>query len=250
MKLSLIVPYRQRKLHLKTQIAWWKTKIDSHLLSECEVIIVEAARQPSTWIQNEIAETNMKYIYLHCPGVFHKTKALNLGLANSQGDFIVPFDVDWIPINNTLEKHLQIAERSPSLLVSGYRVMCADESIEIDNMMTVIQQSTIAAEDQPTALRKHLITSEKFGIAPFFERRSLIAINGWDENFIGWGAEDQDIIERYLNNGYYFCRSPELVYLHLNHGTSLGWNEDLLINKNRQYYYAKMQARQGSISPL
>ena len=29
----------------------------------------------------------------------------------------------------------------------------------------------------------------------------LLEISGWDEKFVGWGGKDQNIIERYLQDG-------------------------------------------------
>jgi predicted glycosyltransferase involved in capsule biosynthesis len=90
-------------------------------------------------------------------------------------------------------------------------------------------------------LRKYLLKGERFGVMPLFKRDRLLVINGWDETFIGWGAEDQDLIERYLIDTQSLCRCPDLVYLHLKHGTSDGWNCETLTPKNRAHYYRKQQ---------
>jgi predicted glycosyltransferase involved in capsule biosynthesis len=34
-----------------------------------------------------------------------------------------------------------------------------------------------------------------------FWRDDLIRVNGYDENFVGWGGEDSDIAVRLINNG-------------------------------------------------
>lgn len=209
MKLSLIITYRQRQSHLITQIEWWKKPANKYLSSICEVILVEVAQLPSGWIQEHIQDTKIRYIHLPITGLFHKTRALNLGLQHAKGEWVVPFDVDLIPIGNTLEKHLEIAELSPRCLISGYRVMSAVGRIDVNNIPAVVEQTAIAPEDQPTALWKHLIRGERFGVVPFFGRERLLEIGGWDEGFVGWGGEDQDIIERYLDGGYYLCRAPE-----------------------------------------
>jgi hypothetical protein len=246
MKLSLIVTYRDREHHLKTQLAWWKKQLATSLLDTYEVVIVEANETPSRWIQKEIEGTNIQYAHFPCVGVFHKTKALNLGLTMSTGQFVAPFDVDLIPIGNTLANHIQMAELSPHFLVTGYRVMSSSLTVDIDNLSAEIEQTSIAPEDMPTALWKHLIRQERFGVVPLFNRARLIEINGWDEAFVGWGGEDQDIIERYLQDGRHLCRSPELVYLHLPHEPNQGWNEASLVEQNRNHYYAKMLDRQNN----
>ncbi|MBF2067701.1 MAG: glycosyltransferase [Calothrix sp. C42_A2020_038] len=248
-ELSLIVTYRNRENHLKTLIEWWKTDTAKKLYNLCEVILVEVDEAPSLWIEKEFSIQNFQYLHLVSNGIFHKTKALNFGLAHSQGKYIAPFDVDLVPISDTLLKHLRMAKLSPQLLMTGYRVMSNLAIIDFDHIpeisTNIIEDTSIAPEDKETALWKHLIRKERFGIVPLFERQRLLEIDGWDENFIGWGGEDQDIIERYLVDGRFLCRSPELVYLHLSHPPNSEWNEAHLVEENRKHYYAKMQARKS-----
>lgn len=228
MKLSLIVTYRQRETHLKAQLEWW----NNQAMQDIELIIVEADEQPSIWMGDAIASP-ITYTFLPCKGVFHKTKALNLGLSLAQGEFVAPYDVDLIPLGNTLFQHLQIAQLAPQLLVTGYRIMSqVEEPIAINSC-------TIAPEDMPTALWKQLIDGERFGVVPYFNRERLLKIGGWDEKFVGWGGEDQDIIERYLQTGYHLCKCPELVYLHLPHAPNQLWTETALVEQNRKHYYYK-----------
>jgi predicted glycosyltransferase involved in capsule biosynthesis len=239
-KLSLIMPYRDREAHLQTQLLWWNQQSD--LANLCEILLIELSEKPSAWIADAIQDSNFRYLHLPCSGTFHKTKALNLGLANAQGSWIVAYDVDLLPIGNTLSQHWQMAQSARSLLISGYRLMAATETIEVTQMDAAIAIAAIAPEDMPTALWKHLTHGERFGVLPFFQRQILEQIGGWDEGFIGWGGEDQDLIERY--NGYPLCRCPELVYLHLQHEPQTDWNEAELTNQNRQHYYAKLRSRQ------
>ncbi|MDX2213430.1 MAG: galactosyltransferase-related protein [Oculatellaceae cyanobacterium bins.114] len=235
-KLSLIVTYRRREAHLDTQLNWWKAHPE--LAHFCELVLVEVDETPTPWIQTAIRHTPVQYHFCPCPGVFHKTKALNLGLSVAQGEWVAPFDVDLIPVADSLTCHLRIAATSPSLLVTGYRVMSTAETIHVRQVDAALAQAAIAPEDMPTALWKHLIRGERFGVVPFFQRDRLLQIGGWDEAFVGWGGEDQDIIERYLERDRYLCRCPELVYLHLWHDRDPHWTEPNLIEQNRQHYYS------------
>lgn len=245
MKLSLLVTYRARAHHLKTQIAWWTAQLDR--VEGCEILLIEVDETASAWIAAAIHGTNIHY--LHCPtsGVFHKTKALNLGLQHARGQFVAPFDVDLLPISDTLSHHVRIAERSTQLLVTGYRVMCDAETVEVNQIPDLLEQTSIAPEDQPTALWKHLIRRERFGVVPLFERDRLLSIGGWDEEFIGWGGEDQDVIERYLQTDRFLCRCPDLLYLHLFHNRDCQWTERSLIEHNRSHYYRKLASRQAQM---
>lgn len=245
MKLSLITIYRNREQHLRSQLVWWQQ--NATLLKDCEWIVIEADTMPSSGIKKMLQSQNIQYQFMENSGILHKTKALNLGLKLTQGKYVTPFDVDLIPVQKTLMKHLDLAEVSPKILVAGYRVMTSVESVLPNEIEGILEQSTIAPEDQPSALYKHLLKNERFGTLPFFERQRLLEIQGWDENFIGWGAEDQDLIERYLETSRYLCRSPHLVYLHLHHEPEFQWREETNIIANRQKYYQKQANSQREL---
>ncbi|GFZ94293.1 hypothetical protein CYANOKiyG1_05090 [Okeania sp. KiyG1] len=117
--------------------------------------------------------------------------------------------------------------------------MYPEDYIDRDSIFDIdLSICKVAPEDKETAVFKQLVDQEKFGVVPFFRKETLLSVKAWDEAYIGWGAEDQDLIERYTKNCY-FLRSPKLIYIHLNHSDDLMWKEDHHIEKNRKYYYKK-----------
>ncbi|MFK8186086.1 MAG: glycosyltransferase family 2 protein [Phormidesmis sp.] len=241
MRLSLITPYRDRLPHLHTQLAWWQ---QFPYKSSVEWIVIELTATPSNAVKKSLSQQSVTYLHLPCEGPFHKTKALNVGLAQATGTLVAAFDVDLIPLGKTLLRHCTLAEISPHFLVTGYRLMAQTETVNIEALMAAAEAATLGPEDQPSALRKYLLKGERFGVMPLFWRDRLQAIHGWDEAYIGWGAEDQDLMERYLADERSLCRCPDLTYLHLKHGPAPGWNTDALIQKNRAYYYDAKRQRQ------
>lgn len=240
MRLSLITPYRDRRRHLETQLAWWAQYPHRQTL---EWIVVDLSPAPAPALQQQLDTQQVRYLPMPCPGPFHKTKALNLALAEAKGAWIAAFDVDLIPLGNTLMRHQQFAASSPRLLVTGYRLMMPTDTLDWPHLAPAIEQSTLGPEDQPSALRKYLLKGERFGVMPLLARDRLLEIGGWDEAFVGWGGEDQDLIERYLKPEQGLCRCHELLYLHLNHSPAAGWNEKTLTEKNRIHYYKNQQNR-------
>ena len=241
--LSLITIYRRRPHHLAIQLDWWQRWLtqDTSGQLDCnlpwEWIVVEADTSPTPGLKERLEQYQARYFFLPNQGTLHKTKALNLGLHQAQGTYLTPLDVDLIPLAHTLVNHLHLATLSPQILVTGYRLMAQTATVDLDHLDYALADATIAPEDQPSALRKHLLQGEKFGVLPYFQRQRLLHINGWDEAYVGWGAEDQDLIERYLADGCHLLRSPQLVYLHLHHDADPHWREPDVIATNRRYYY-------------
>lgn len=237
--LTLIIPYRQRQQAFNSFYGWFLS-CQNKKLPLPKVIFIESDKTPSLEIQKKAEQIGFKYFFVENKKVFHKTSILNIGLNEVSTIFVTPYDIDLIPYQNTLSHHLQLAKTSPCLLVTGYRLMISQSFLKPDdNLESIIKQSAIAPEDQPGPLKKYLTSYEKFGVLPLFLTEKLKNIGGWDENFVGWGGEDQDIIHRYCNQDYTLCRVPDLVYLHLEHHHNSNWYSPEIINKNREYYHRK-----------
>ena len=213
MELSLVTIYRRRAHHLQTLLQWWQHHAGYH--AHYEWIVVEADTRPTPGLAQTLQQHQVRYDFLPNCGTLHKTRALNRGLQLAQGRYAAPLDVDLIPYGEALACHHLLATLSEELLITGYRLMSPQTDLDVTQLPQAIEQAAIAPEAQPTALRKHLLRGEKFGVMPFFCRQRLLDIQGWDEAFIGWGAEDQDLIERYLGQRRTLCRSAHFCFLHL-----------------------------------
>jgi hypothetical protein len=242
MLLSLLIPYRNRQAHLQTLINWFS--IDKSYAGRVEVILLELDEAPTS-ARALVTAAGMRYQFIECPGVFHKTRALNIGLALSESELVTPFDVDLVPIDYSLNRQLQAALALPDVLITAYRLLSSRRQVQPDMIKSIASKSRIAAEDGKSALRKHLVFGERFGQVPMFAAKDLRRLGGWDEGFIGWGAEDQEVIERYVAaSGRLFVRAPDFTYLHLFHGPAELWNEPELVQKNRKRHLVKRNGLQ------
>lgn len=226
------LPYAQRTLPLLA-----KLKADGLPL---EIVVVESGLEP---LYGALCSAiRCTHIFEESKDGFHKTRLLNKGLAVARGEMVVPYDVDLFPINNSLERHLWAAgSAKDALLVAGYRLLFDFDPWPPSDPPPA--DISIGSENRPSALWKALNRKERFGVAPVFMRDRLEAIGGWDNSFIGWGAEDQDVIERYLNNELLMVLAPDAVYGHLAHDHESDWKNDDVVSKNRGHYYAKRQPK-------
>lgn len=234
MKIELIVPYRRRPKHLEVFLQWVRCEISSNSPYQLKFHLIEQAASPEA-DGKLLKNSREKYTLITCDETFHKTRLLNIGLAESDSDLIIPYDVDLIPFRSSFKQHCIASMQSPNLLLSGYRLM-SPSSMWSHTAGVLVPNLEIAPEDSPSALRKQLCHGERHGVLPIFNIHRLREISGWNDNYIGWGAEDQDIIERYCMKGVTFARSPNFVYVHLPHSPAANWNEEYLVNANRRLY--------------
>ena len=240
--LTLIVPYRNRREHLETLITWCGADPACAAGGEIEVIVLEVdARQ--TEARELVGRAGLRYEFVNCPDVMHKSNALNVGLKLARGELVTPFDVDLVPIDQALRRQMRAALASPKVLLTGYRLLTRRRRVRPEEIRQVAEKARVASEDGRSALRKHLLYGERFGHVPMFQRRVLESAGGWDEGYLGWGSDDQEVIERYCAaSGSLFARSPDFAYLHLFHETAPLWNERELVEANRKRYYEAREA--------
>jgi len=238
--LSLLVAYRNRPNDLSRLLKWYQEH-QSEASHKIEVVVIEASPKPTVCRQS-LSRAGFRYYHLALAGNFHKTAALNFGLAHARGEFVTPYDVDLIPLNGVLTRHIEAARTSRSLLVAGYRLMSLRSNVDPTRKFAPTDVQT-APEDNEISLRNQLIHGERLGMVPFFQKTRLKRIGGWDEDFIGWGCEDSDTIERYLKRDLLLVRSPDLVYLHYPHFLEGEWHEADLISRNRRLYHSRKRQR-------
>ena len=245
--LSLLTAYRQRQSHLKVLLAWLARMREEEDFTQFELIMVEGDAEASSSAKAMCSEYGwVHYHHVAMPGVFHKAKLLNYAASVAQGKHLMMYDVDLLPSKAVLSNHLRLAQESPRCLVAGYRVqlpdsLCDDLPLPEPTKLLADLASTdsnlICPEDEAGALRNYLLDGERFGVCPCIPVDLFRALGGVDEQFIGWGCEDQDLIHRLCLSGLTLVRSYNLLYFHLPHDYESEWRSQHLTNANRRRFY-------------
>ena len=158
---------------------------------------------------------------------FRKNRILNISLDKTMGDYIVFLDGDCIPHRKFIQDHKTHAERK--FFIQGRRAFIKEKFVRdvLNNykgilyyIITCKMTGILKAIRLPKAIIK--INQEQRGlIGCNFSawKDDLVAINGFDLTYKGWGVgEDSDICTRLYNYGLYrkFIYGRAIVY-HLNH---------------------------------
>lgn len=169
---------------------------------------------------------------------FRKSKILNKAIAETEADYIIQVDGDCIMHPKFVEDHLQHSQLG--IYLYGSRVNILPEFVgavfrnklvkfnlfskEIKNKSRTLYVPFLAKLYKP-----HEGMSRKFrGCNVSFWRNDFIAINGYNEDFEGWGREDSDLAIRLGNNGIKAkrLRYAGIVY-HLYHKVNSKQNLEL-----------------------
>jgi len=174
----------------------------------------------------------------------------NKAVARSSGNYLIFLDGDCLVFPDYIDKHLLLAERG--YFVRGSRVMLTEDytglfikndvdmsNLSISKLIKLrfarkINRLFPLINLKLNGFRKRKKT-EWYGVKTCnlgMWRDDFMAVNGFDEQYTGWGHEDADLTVRLINNGVYRKEGVNAVtVLHLWH--SLNDRSNLKDNEQR-----------------
>jgi hypothetical protein len=231
-------------------LVWLSRVRESEGFADFELVLAEGAERPTAEGQAAAHGDWVRYLHLPMPGTFHKAALLNRAVASARGDYLIPFDVDLLPADGVLARHLSLAVESPRCLVAGYRVQLPGmpEAAPLPTAGTILggldvaDESLLCNEDAPLSLRENLVEGQRFGVCPCFPSGLVRGLGGHIEDYLGWGCEDQDLIERACASGLTLVRAYDLLYFHLPHEYESDWRDPALVAANRRRFAERRRA--------
>lgn len=136
---------------------------------------------------------------------FRAARARNLGIARIQADYLVWVDGDCLLPRDFMENHLRLASRG--FLVAGGRHLLAEAKTKLllDGMDSIdgAFEHWKFGLTQFSGLRRFSAKSWKIvrTCNVGMHRDELLAVNGFDESYVGWGREDSDLVVRLMHRG-------------------------------------------------
>ena len=142
---------------------------------------------------------------------FRKARILNKAIAETTSDYIIQIDGDCILHPEFIADHLKSAEIGTYLY--GSRVNILPEAVAeiFNNGITSFNIFSKEIKNKTRTLhipflsklyKPHIGISKKYrGCNVSFWRADFLAVNGYNEDYEGWGREDSDLVIRMGNNG-------------------------------------------------
>ncbi|MFT5926365.1 MAG: glycosyltransferase involved in cell wall biosynthesis [Rubritalea sp.] len=140
-----------------------------------------------------------------------KPAIMNKAIAKAQYDYILEIDGDIILHKDFVKDHLYMAEEGTYLF--GSRVNIQQDHLEelFKNKQVHFNYFSKGIKKRNRTVRIPFIanrakketkrSSKLRGCNMSFWRSDFIAVNGFNEELVGWGIDDSELIQRMINNG-------------------------------------------------
>ncbi len=186
---------------------------------------------------------------------FRAAKIRNKAVNKSTGEYIILLDGDCIPSKHFVQDHLALAERKTFL--QGKRILVEKEIsggftvADMKNTLKLIRRALSGKLSNSHHLIRlpcfpALHNTSQSGIRSCnmsFFREDLFAVNGFNEDFTGWGREDSELAVRFYRYGLKRKSHPFMaICFHLWHEQNsienLNGNDAILEDsmRSREYY--------------
>ena len=142
---------------------------------------------------------------------FRKAIILNKAIATAEGEYIIQVDGDCIMHKDFVRDHKVLAQSNVYLFGSRVNIqekflpkLFASQKIKFGFFDKGIKKRT--RNLRVPALSSLYKTSDKMsdkmrGCNVYFWKKDVVAVNGYNEEFEGWGREDSELIIRMMHNG-------------------------------------------------
>ncbi len=155
-------------------------------------------------------QIEFKYVWHEDIG-YAKAIIVNKAISQAMGNYIIQIDGDVILHKNFIEDHIRSANEN--IFLRGSRVMMSQEKSERVLKNRNVRLNIFSKGFQNTQNGIYLPCISRFfwdsntnptdvkGCNMSFWKEDFIKINGYNEDFIGWGREDSELAFRFHNSG-------------------------------------------------
>jgi glycosyltransferase involved in cell wall biosynthesis len=199
------------------------------LVSPLEVLVADDGSSQSSIDLVEAWKTRLSIPLTHVwqpHEGFRKAHVLNQAILRAKGDYLVFLDGDCVPHAEFVADHVALAE--PGHWVQARRCFVKERYVAQFDLERIsvagwvlkrrIEQGLKAFRTPWQRMRLDKSLRGVIGCNLGIWREDLMAVNGYDESFTGWGREDSDLAARLFHLGRVrkFVRGRAVVF-HLNH---------------------------------
>lgn len=207
MFLSVLVNAYNRAYHLDRVLHAYRRQTHR----DFEVVVADDGSTDGT---REVAERHAResrfpVLFVTQPHEGHRRAAiLNRGILACRAKVILFTDCDALPLGNLLETHVRLFARRRMMIGGRVRLLpgetekitaVAAERGEYESLLTPARRRRLLREHWKNVVQiamRRRRRPHNLGLNFSIEAESLYSVNGYDENYRGWGNADGDLRER------------------------------------------------------
>lgn len=142
---------------------------------------------------------------------FRRSRILNQAIARAQSDYLVFLDGDTVPHPSFIADHRRLARSGA--FIQGHRALVGESAAKFFGLGDFLQDRRRALWRGQLEGWKHTFRWPRPLVRPRSGlrgirgcnlgvwRQDLVAVNGYNEAFVGWGREDSELAVRLMNSG-------------------------------------------------
>jgi MoaA/NifB/PqqE/SkfB family radical SAM enzyme/GT2 family glycosyltransferase len=257
---SIVIPTFNRSKILKNTITSLCNQ--TYPSSDFEVIVVDDGSKDDTpeMIKSLKTPFRIRYYAQNDLG-YGAGRARNLGVKKAAGELIIFLDTDVISDPDNIKEHVRMHMKEKKLLVIGTRldmipckrtetVLAQDNIIDNFDSIRQLPMKPDMREDFFYWSNDQLFTFENPWIMLYtnnvsFRKKDFIRCGMFDESFIFWSVEDQELGYRFYMEGIKFVLNRKAIGYHQPHKLVYGNHEGMTkaIKYNARLFYKKFLNR-------
>jgi cellulose synthase/poly-beta-1,6-N-acetylglucosamine synthase-like glycosyltransferase len=208
---SLIIPYYKDLVALELVLTALNNQSAKNRF---EVVIAEDDNDPETKKFLDKHRASFQFEIQHVTQEdkgYRRSKALNNGIKVAKNELIIFIDGDCIPHKHFIKNYL--AEAKENLLLYGRRVNLGEKIsnqlrqskklFSLSFFSLLLSDSNRVTEGVYLPFYPNCLKSKRqpWGCNMGALKKNIIAINGFDEDYLEWGPEDLDFCHRLIQSG-------------------------------------------------
>lgn len=197
---SVICAVRNRFLHFARMVQAFEDAHDRELV---ELVAVDFASDDGD-VQAQLKGSLLRTVYVRLDPPFRRAGGLNVGFGHSTSEVVFFCDADIIVPSSIVDTILGVVK--PGV---AYFPICRDLGTAVDPRAALAPQLK-----QPGALGRWRTAG--YGMCAF-TREDFGRIGKWDESFVRWGGEDNELYTRSRRKGIRAVRKKLHGLFHLHH---------------------------------
>jgi glycosyltransferase involved in cell wall biosynthesis len=216
MKTSIIVCFYKRLKHLKCCLDSLKSQ--SKYINE--VVIGDDGSGESCVRQLKSMITGYDFPITHVSQPkegFRVAAARNNAIKHAVGDYLFFLDCDHVVLPGTIKSHLDVSKRG-RFVAGTYKYLNEEQTNTIfhegvsdkllENLYQSLPERAIIKEHRRFIRHRFFFSlglenarKQRLSSHYSIHREDIERVNGYDENFVGWGGEDEDLAIRFAASG-------------------------------------------------